>query len=53
MYMGNVRGHPGENTYCPGCRKVLIRRAGYAILDKRIVDGKCPDCARAIPGVWA
>ncbi len=52
VYMGNVRGHPGENTYCPKCRGLLIRRAGYAVLANRIRDGKCPDCQRNIPGVW-
>ena len=32
VYIGNVPGHPDESTYCPGCKKVLIKRFGYQIL---------------------
>ena len=52
VYLGNVPGHPGESTYCPGCRKLLIRRIGMATVENRLVKGACPDCARKIPGVW-
>jgi pyruvate formate lyase activating enzyme len=51
-YAGNVPGHPGENTYCPGCGETLIRRDGYFIEQNRIEGGKCPDCKTAIRGVW-
>jgi hypothetical protein len=27
-YIGNVSGHPYDNTYCPRCQNVVIRRAG-------------------------
>jgi pyruvate formate lyase activating enzyme len=53
VYLGNVPGHPGESTYCPGCGKVLIRRIGMAVAENRLKAGACPDCARKIPGVWA
>lgn len=52
VYVGNVLGHPGNHTYCPGCRKVVIRRADMALIENRLKDGKCPDCGRAIPGIW-
>jgi pyruvate formate lyase activating enzyme len=52
-YMGNVPGHPGENTTCPGCGTRLIRRVGFQVLDNAMVGGKCPQCKRAIPGVWS
>jgi pyruvate formate lyase activating enzyme len=52
VYLGNVLGHPGNHTYCPGCKKTLIRRTGMAVLENRLRAGKCPDCGRAIPGVW-
>ncbi len=52
VYLGNVPGHPGENTYCPGCGRVLIRRYGYAILENNIRDGRCVFCAEKIPGIW-
>jgi len=53
VYLGNVPGHPGENTWCPGCGKLLIRRFGMAMAENRLKDGACPDCRRKIPGVWS
>jgi pyruvate formate lyase activating enzyme len=32
VHIGNVPGNPAENTYCPGCKKILIKRTGYNIL---------------------
>ncbi|HTY14049.1 MAG TPA: AmmeMemoRadiSam system radical SAM enzyme [Candidatus Omnitrophota bacterium] len=29
VYIGNVPGHKGENTYCHNCKKLLISRVGY------------------------
>ena len=52
VYIGNVPGHPGENTYCPDCGKMLIRRYGYAILENNIKKGRCVFCGREIPGIW-
>jgi pyruvate formate lyase activating enzyme len=53
VYIGNVPGHPGENTYCPGCGKAIIRRFGMAVAENRMKNGACPDCHRKIPGVWS
>ena len=52
VYMGNVPGHEGENTFCPNCQKVLIRRTGYQILENHIHSGKCSYCGHSIAGVW-
>jgi pyruvate formate lyase activating enzyme len=54
VYAGNLPGRVGrwENTYCPGCGALLVERVGYHVLRQRIVAGGCPDCRRAIPGVW-
>jgi pyruvate formate lyase activating enzyme len=52
VYVGNVPGHPGNHTYCPGCGKIVIRRMGMAVLTNRLDKGHCPDCHHAIPGVW-
>jgi len=51
-YVGNVPGHPAENTICPGCGSILVRRSAYTVLDMAIKDGRCPRCSRAIPGLW-
>ena len=53
VYLGNVPGHPGENTVCPGCGEILIRRVGFRIIKNRLENGSCPDCQRSIPGVWS
>lgn len=52
-YVGNLPGHPGESTTCPGCSGMLIRRVGFKIVDNRLAAGRCPDCGREIPGVWS
>jgi pyruvate formate lyase activating enzyme len=52
-YVGNVPGHPAESTFCPGCGKRVIHRAGFRILEKRLDRGKCTGCGYAIPGVWS
>ncbi|MHC4696568.1 MAG: AmmeMemoRadiSam system radical SAM enzyme [Planctomycetota bacterium] len=53
VYAGNVRMHPGENTYCHNCQNELIRRMGYRISFNKITNGKCPNCDTKIPGVWS
>ncbi len=53
VYIGNVPGHPAENTYCPKCRRLLIERTGYTITQNRLKKGKCPQCSTVIPGVWS
>jgi len=54
VYAGNLPGRVNgwEDTRCPGCGALLIERVGYRILQNRLQDGSCPDCERAIPGVW-
>lgn len=52
VYLGNVAGNEGENTYCPSCGELLIRRIGYHIVSNLVGNGKCPKCGHVIPGVW-
>lgn len=52
VYIGNVLGHPGESTYCPKCKKNLIQRLGYNVVENNIVKGKCKFCGNKIPGIW-
>lgn len=52
VYIGNVPGHEGENTYCPQCRNAVIRRAGYMVTENSVEDGKCKYCGNPIPGIW-
>ncbi len=55
VYAGNIPGRVGqwEDTRCPGCGLVLIRRVGFRVLENRLQGGACPKCRRQIPGVWS
>jgi pyruvate formate lyase activating enzyme len=50
VYVGNIPGHPGEDTYCHGCGRCVIRRSGFSIARTSLVEGRCPRCDTVIPG---
>jgi pyruvate formate lyase activating enzyme len=50
VYLGNVSHHPGENTYCSNCKRMLIKRSIFEIKEINIADGKCPFCEQTIYG---
>jgi pyruvate formate lyase activating enzyme len=52
VYLGNVPGHPAENTYCPGCGKLLIERRNYQILKYRLRGNTCAFCSQTIAGYF-
>ena len=52
-FVGNVPGHPGNNTYCPSCRKAVIEREDFFVSSMNLENGRCRFCKRAIAGVWA
>lgn len=52
VYIGNVVGNPAENTYCPRCKRLLIERRGYFVLQNNIKEGKCSFCGEKIAGIW-
>ncbi len=52
VYIGNVPGHPGENTVCPKCGALVIERHGYEIIPRFAEKGNkatCILCGREIP----
>lgn len=50
VYLGNLPGHPAQNTYCPGCAAVLIERDLFTVTANYLVAGnRCPGCGREIP----
>jgi pyruvate formate lyase activating enzyme len=53
VYIGNLPGHAGENTFCPKCGKRIIRRAGYMVVENHAKAGKCGYCGNPIPGIWS
>jgi pyruvate formate lyase activating enzyme len=52
VYIGNVPGHDGENTYCPNCGEEIISRTGYYVTNIKIKNGECQFCKAKIKGVW-
>ena len=51
IYVGNVSGF-GNDTYCPGCKKLLLKRELFRILDDNIKEGKCSFCGEIVPGIF-
>lgn len=51
VYIGNVPGDEGENTFCPGCGRVVIERKGFWIGRIDIENGRCKWCKTKIKGV--
>jgi pyruvate formate lyase activating enzyme len=52
VYIGNVPGHEGANTFCPHCKRMIIHRAGFMVVENRIEKRSCPNCGTPIPGIW-
>ncbi|RLE44294.1 AmmeMemoRadiSam system radical SAM enzyme [Candidatus Woesearchaeota archaeon] len=52
VYIGNVISEK-ENTYCPKCGSLIIKRFGFSVLDIKIKNGKCNFCKEKIPGIWS
>jgi len=52
VYIGNVPGTSAQNTNCPKCKKVIIERRGYSIMNNHILNNSCKFCGEKIPGVW-
>ncbi len=49
VYLGNVRGDIGQDTICPGCHTVAIKRSGYFTEIVGInLDGQCESCGYSI-----
>ncbi len=48
VYIGNIDGE--ENTLCPKCGKLVIRRKYYHILENNVKKGKCAFCKADITG---
>ncbi|GAB4319952.1 MAG: AmmeMemoRadiSam system radical SAM enzyme [Promethearchaeota archaeon] len=63
VYVGNVPGHRGQNTTCPACGHLLVRReyprvqvVGLRVerggpRERRVL-GYCDHCGASVPGRW-
>jgi pyruvate formate lyase activating enzyme len=51
VYVGNVPGHSANSTYCPKCLRVVLKRAGFSVVEANITGGRCGACGEKIAGV--
>lgn len=51
VYIGNVAEEGGQDTACPGCHRVLIRRPGFGEITNHVRGFRCPDCGTRVAGV--
>jgi pyruvate formate lyase activating enzyme len=49
VYMGNVLTEQGQNTRCPGCGRLLVRRSGFGRPEVKMSEPRCPNCGREVP----
>ncbi len=52
VYVGNIPGEGGENTFCPKCGEEQINRFGFSIQSNKLEQGKCSSCHTPIAGRW-
>jgi pyruvate formate lyase activating enzyme len=51
IYIGNVWGL-SEDTHCPACGTLLIRREGFRVIENRMKDSHCRHCLAPIAGIF-
>ena len=51
VYAGNLAGH-GNITYCSACRKELIKRQGFAVIENNLEGDRCVFCKTQLAGVF-
>jgi pyruvate formate lyase activating enzyme len=49
VYLENIYAHPAKNTYCGECRRLLIKREGYGIVEWNLNEKRCPTCGARAP----
>jgi len=52
VYTGNVPGLLSENTKCPVCNTLVVKRHGYTIENYLKENGTCPKCDAPIYGIY-
>lgn len=51
IYAGNIQGW-GQDTLCGQCKRVLIKRVGFDIIESNLRGNKCAFCQATLPGVF-
>jgi pyruvate formate lyase activating enzyme len=52
VYTGNLAIPDGEETFCPSCSNLVIRRQGFNSQVVGCENGHCSHCGNSIYGVW-
>ena len=52
VYLGNIPQQETDDTFCPKCGNLLIKRKGFVAEIENIQNGKCMKCDEKIPGIW-
>ncbi|MDD5415128.1 MAG: AmmeMemoRadiSam system radical SAM enzyme [Smithellaceae bacterium] len=52
VYSGNVSGDEGENTVCSNCKKLVIKRHGFRIIDNFLSGPACSHCGQKLEGLF-
>jgi AmmeMemoRadiSam system radical SAM enzyme/AmmeMemoRadiSam system protein B/AmmeMemoRadiSam system protein A len=50
VYVGNIQSPREQTTYCPSCKRPVIRRAGYVIERYDLSGNQCRHCGERIAG---
>jgi pyruvate formate lyase activating enzyme len=49
VYLGNLPGAGGEDTACPACGEIVVRRRGFSVGSIRVKGGRCEHCGAPVP----
>ncbi len=52
VYIGNIPTHHAESTYCHNCKKTIVERNSFTVINNNIENNSCKYCGSQIPGVW-
>lgn len=54
VYTGNILDSKTSTTYCPLCKKPVIKRNGFEVTEYDLTnEGKCVFCYEDVPGIFA
>jgi pyruvate formate lyase activating enzyme len=49
VYIGNISSKDYDNTYCPSCKNLLVKRIGFSAQIMGLSKGKCRKCGTVLP----
>ncbi len=52
VYLGNVES-PGQDTFCPECGRVLLKRCNYQVKDSGLKNNRCRHCQSPVDLILA